>query len=242
MSKSLKLIFASCILIIFMFYFISGNYINNTIPINFAVNADAALQPIVKNEKIVTDANNSALTIKSAQDELNYFTSQSKISKEWLYIHGFDEPRVLAKIKLLLDGRTEPAGQPSNKLYITPSESAINTDNSTPRMSPSERFIHAHLVLGTEHFNGSVIVRWRNLSDRQVIELSSQELPTNQTEIIKLWLFRTQDWQPGNYRLEVFQANQNLQLLASSDFSIIHHGMSLTAFDHPIAIEFNNYK
>lgn len=217
--------------------FFVASTVSDEAPRTPTVNAHVAGQLAAKNEDVAYVASSSATIVKPVTIELDDLVSQSKLSKDWLRLHGFEANGALTKLKLLVDGRVEPAGQPRNILTMTPGENSLSPDNTTPRMDPRERYVHARMKLGSERSDDSVILRWRNLSEQQVIELSSQEMPKDRDDMMQLWMHRTEDWQPGHYRLEVIQGDQNLQLLARSDFEITAYGAPVTAFEFPIVVE-----
>ena len=98
-----------------------------------------------------------------------------------------------------------------------------------------ERYVQSAIPLGSVNGGDSFIVRWRNLSDESVQELSTQFTASNgNAGSVPVWMHRPEGWPAGQYALEVYAGNTGLQLLAASKFEFVPSGTATTPQAFPV--------
>jgi len=78
----------------------------------------------------------------------------------------------------------------------------------------------------------SVLVRWRNLDNESVLELSAQALAPDTGGARAIWMHRTRDWEVGRYQVEIISADGALVPVAVGVFTVVANGAVITAFAH----------
>ncbi len=168
----------------------------------------------------------------SSRDFLQEVLIGSRLSPLWLTAHGFSAgSEALERLHGLMNGHKRLSAPNSRKIAFGPQGSASTLAASEmPALAAQERYVHAALSLPAGVQGDSVLLRWRNVSDNTVMELSAQAIPPSFNEAIPVWMHSANDWLPGRYRVEVISPDPGLQLLAAGDFEIAGPNTQLTPF------------
>ena len=172
-----------------------------------------------------------AHTRVSAPDMLQELLEGSRLQGDWLASHGFTpNSAALRRLHELLDGHASLLSSQARPIAFGPREgTSVLAPGAVPVLAPQERYVHA--VMPAQGWGGdSVLVRWRNVSDNTVMELSAQAIAPGVGEGLPLWQFAAEDWSPGRYRVEVISPGADLALLAAGEFEIASPGMRVTPF------------
>ncbi|BEP92691.1 hypothetical protein GmRootA79_10750 [Acidovorax sp. A79] len=162
---------------------------------------------------------------------LDELLDHSRLQAHWLESHGFTRgSAALQRLHGLLDGRaTLWAGAATPVAFGPQGGTSTLPAGEVPVLSHHERYVEAAVppnLLGGD----SVILRWRNASNNEVIDLSTQALPSGANEAVPVWMHSSVDWPPGRYRVEVIAPNPDLSLLAAGEFEIAAPGAAITPF------------
>lgn len=215
----------------------SSNQIEEASPtVELASTAVSPPSRVFKDQLTTDQASSMAVTLPIATKvKFSDLDPHPTMPETWLVAHGFVLGSVRGRLHDLLDGRTELTAASAHSIAVRPSANTFPGDGEqASRLLPQEHYVHTSLPLALTTGEDSVIVRWRQLSDQSVIELSSQAMPANSNESINLWMHRKDDWAPGSYRVEVISANPKLELLAAGNFEIVKSGRPTTAFAYPV--------
>ena len=159
---------------------------------------------------------------------------QSGLDAQWLQAHGFTPGSLaLERLHSLLDGQKAVHRASAKQIAFGPQGSTAHptTHTEEPILSTHERYVDASLP--TANIAGdSVLLRWRNMSDNQVMDLSAQALPSVPGDSMPLWMYSPADWAPGRYRVEVLSPDASLNLLAAGEVSIAASGGAVTPFSY----------
>ncbi|QIL70349.1 hypothetical protein G7048_08280 [Diaphorobacter sp. HDW4B] len=163
----------------------------------------------------------------------NDLLRQTGLDPLWLKSHGFTPgSEALQRLHGLLDGNASVLSANAMQIAFGPQGGgARSITGETPSLSTHERYVDATLSIpgqGTD----SVLVRWRNVSDNSVLDLSVQALPSGSGGSVPLWMYSPVDWPPGRYRVEVLSPDTGLGLLAAGEFEVAPTGATVTPFAH----------
>lgn len=168
----------------------------------------------------------------SSRDFLQEVLTGSRLSPLWLKAHGFSTGSgALERLHGLMDGHVRLSAPSITKIAFGPQgNSSTVAASEMPALAAQERYVQALMSLPDGVQDDSVLVRWRNASDNTVMELSAQAIQPNLNGNIPLWMYSSNDWPPGRYRVEVISPDPGLQLLAAGDFEIAGSNVPLTPF------------
>ncbi len=191
--------------------------------------AEAEIDPA----KLSTD-----LPIDNTAPQVAALVQRSHISHEWLVQHAFAADRVaMARLTRLLDGSVDAGASNGYVLTMASGPNAMQSPElETARISEGERYVQTTLPTSKLAGLDSVVMRWRNLGDESVQELSSQSVPTDPTATsLPLWMYRPQGWPVGQYAVEVYSGDVNLRPIASGKYAIVANGGAVTPQSYLIA-------
>ena len=173
----------------------------------------------------------------------NGLLRQTGLDPLWLNSHGFTPgSEALQRLHGLLDGNAAVHGANSMQIAFGPQGGgARSTNGEAPLLSTHERYVDATLSLSGQGAD-SVLVRWRNVSDNSVLDLSVQALPSGAGGTVPLWMYSPVDWTPGRYRVEVLSPDAGLDLLAAGEFEVAPTGAAVTPFAHETHMQEQRYQ
>ncbi|MEH3085190.1 MAG: hypothetical protein PGN26_01315 [Xylophilus ampelinus] len=156
------------------------------------------------------------------------------LTPAWLVAHGFTEGGpALPRLHALLDGRVAPAegARRRGAIAFGPQGAFPASANASemPVLSPHERYVTASLPMQGSQ-GDAVLVRWRNVDEGTVLELSTQVVAPGPTADTALWKYAVDGWRAGQYRVEVIAADPSLALLAAGEFRVSAGHAALTPF------------
>lgn len=167
-----------------------------------------------------------------SRDILQEVLDGSRLSPFWLTAHGFSTgSEALERLHELLNGHTQLSASGIANIKFGPQgSSSTSAASERPVLTTQERYVQATLQLPTGGSSEFVLVRWRNVSDNTVMELSAQAIQPSTNDAFPVWMYSAHDWPLGRYRVEVISPDPNLKLLAAGDFEIAEPNARLTPF------------
>ena len=174
------------------------------------------------------------LTLASVDNtawQLEGLVKHSRVSEKWLAHHGFVANKsALTNLSKPLDGHSIAGVSNAYVLTMAPSPNVMQfPELEMARISEEERYVQTALPLKEIYSYDSVVVRWRNLDNGSVQELSPQKLATGVAATsLALWMYKPEAWPVGHYMVEIVSGSVNLHLIATGQFAIVPHGAQIT--------------
>ena len=183
----------------------------------------------------LTGYTQAASDAHSNSEMWNAVIGSTGLTAQWLQSHGFTPgSKALEQLHALLNGNTAITSTGTGVKHIAfgPQGSTPHvTTDGAPTLSTHERYVSATLPTGGMA-GDSVLLRWRNMSDNQIMDISAQTLPSGTDSAMPLWMYSPSDWAPGRYRVEVLTPNADLALQAAGEFVIATSESSVTSFSY----------